>query len=110
MELAGGELVALSADAAVVKGGHLEDRTGRVTDVLVTRDGVTRFTSLRIDTTSNHGTGCTFASAIAAHLAHGTDLTQAVDSAQRYVWNGDGECHSDREWTRTTQPHVRARI
>ena len=58
-----------------------------MTDVLVTREGVTRFTSLRIDTTSNHGTGCTFASAIAAHLAHGTDLTQAVDSAQRYVWN-----------------------
>lgn len=87
MELAGGELVALSAAAAVVKGGHLEDRTGRVTDVLVTRERVTRFTSLRIDTTSNHGTGCTFASAIAAHLAHGTDLTQAVDSAQRYVWN-----------------------
>ncbi len=87
MELAGGELVALSADAAVVKGGHLEDGSGRVTDVLVTREGVTRFTSLRIDTTSNHGTGCTFASAIAAHLAHGLDLTRAVDTAQRFVWN-----------------------
>ncbi len=87
MELVGGELVSLGADAAVVKGGHLDDGSGRVTDVLVTRDGVNRFTSLRIDTTSNHGTGCTFASAIAAHLAHGLNLTQAVDSAQRYVWN-----------------------
>ena len=87
MELVGGELVSSGADAAVVKGGHLEDGSGRVTDVLVTRDGVTRFTSLRIDTASNHGTGCTFASAIAAHLAHGIELASAVDSAQRYVWN-----------------------
>ena len=87
MELAGGELVAAGAGAAVVKGGHLDDGSGRVTDVLVTRDGAKRFTSLRIDTTSSHGTGCTFASAIAAHLAHGIDLAQSVDSAQRYVWN-----------------------
>ncbi len=87
MELVGGELVEAGAGAAVVKGGHLEDGSGRVTDVLVTRDGAKRFTSLRIDTTSNHGTGCTFASSIAAHLAHGLDLESAVDSAQRYVWN-----------------------
>ncbi len=87
MELAGSELVSNGAKAAVVKGGHLDDRTGRVTDVLVTKSGVERFTSIRIDTTSNHGTGCTFASAIAAHLARGIDLTTAVDLSQRYVWN-----------------------
>ena len=87
MELVGGELVSSGAGAAVVKGGHLDDGSGRVTDVLVTRDGAKHFTSLRIDTTSNHGTGCTFASAIAAHLAHGVDLELAVDLAQRYVWN-----------------------
>ena len=87
MELAGGELVTMGADAAVVKGGHFDDGSGRVTDVLVTREGVTRITSLRIDTTSNHGTGCTFASAVAAHMAHGIELASAVDLAQRYVWN-----------------------
>ena len=87
MELVGGELVMMGAGAAVVKGGHFDDGTGRVNDVLVTRDGVKHITSLRIDTTSNHGTGCTFASAIAAHLAHGTELDTAVDLAQRYVWN-----------------------
>ena len=87
MELAGGELVTMGADAAVVKGGHFDDGSGRLTDVLVTRDGVRHFASLRIDTTSNHGTGCTFASAIAAHLAHGLDLASSVDAAQRYVWN-----------------------
>ena len=87
MELAGGELVMMGAGAAVVKGGHFDDGSGRVNDVLVTRDGVKHITSLRIETTSNHGTGCTFASAIAAHLAHGLDLTRSVDLAQRYVWN-----------------------
>ncbi len=87
MELVGGELVTMGADAAVVKGGHFDDGSGRVTDVLVTREGVTRITSLRIDTTSNHGTGCTFASAVAAHMAHGIELASAVDLAQRYVWN-----------------------
>lgn len=87
MELSGAELIVMGADAAVVKGGHLDDGSGRVNDVLVTRDGIERFTSLRIDTTSNHGTGCTFASAIAAHLAHGLDLVESVDAAQRYVWN-----------------------
>lgn len=87
MELAGGELVMMGADAAVVKGGHFEDGTGRVNDVLVTRDGAFTFTTLRIDTTSNHGTGCTFASAVAAHLAHGLELETAVERSQRYVWN-----------------------
>ncbi len=86
MELAGGELLVMGAEAAVVKGGHLDDGSGRVTDVLVTRDGVKHITSFRIETTSNHGTGCTFASAIAAHLAHGLALADAVDLAQRYVW------------------------
>ena len=90
MELAGGELVMMGAGAAVVKGGHFDDGSGRVNDVLVTRDGVKHITSLRIETTSNHGTGCTFASAIAAHLAHGLDLTRSVDLAQRYVWNAMG--------------------
>ena len=87
MDLAGSELIAMGAGAAVVKGGHLNDGSGQINDVLVTRDGVRRFTSLRIDTTSNHGTGCTFASAVAAHLAHGLVLAEAVDAAQRYVWN-----------------------
>ncbi|MEX2599813.1 MAG: bifunctional hydroxymethylpyrimidine kinase/phosphomethylpyrimidine kinase, partial [Dehalococcoidia bacterium] len=66
----------------VVKGGHF----GRdATDVLF--DG-TEFTELRadrIDTTSTHGTGCTFASAIAAGLAHGNAVETAVANAKEYV-------------------------
>ncbi len=87
MELVGGELIIMGANTAVVKGGHFDDGSGRITDVLVTRDGVKHFTSLRIDTTNDHGTGCTFASAVAAHLAHGLDIASAVDRSQRYVWN-----------------------
>ena len=87
MELAGGELVMMGADAAVVKGGHFDDGAGRVNDVLVSKEGARTFTTLRIDTTSNHGTGCTFASAIAAHLAHGLELPTAVELSQRYVWH-----------------------
>lgn len=94
MELVGGELLMMGAGAAVVKGGHLDDESGRVTDVLVTRNGVKHITSFRIETTSNHGTGCTFASAIAAHLAHGLALDESVDLAQRYVWQAMANAQS----------------
>ncbi len=94
MELVGGELLVMGADAAVVKGGHFDDGSGRVTDVLVTREGVEHFVSIRIETTSNHGTGCTFGSAIAAHLAHGLPLVEAVDLAQRYVWQAMANAQS----------------
>jgi hydroxymethylpyrimidine/phosphomethylpyrimidine kinase len=68
----------------VVKGGHLEE-TGFSTDLFY--DGV-RFEELsepRIDTRNTHGTGCTFASAIAARLALGDEMLDAVRAAKRYV-------------------------
>ena len=66
----------------VVKGGHLE---GAAVDVLF--DGITfdTFESDRIDTPNTHGTGCTFASAIAAELAKGLDVKTAVGEAKAYV-------------------------
>ena len=66
MERAGRALVALGAQAALVKGGHLPG--DRLVDVLVTGDGVRRYESPRIHTTSTHGTGCTLSAAIAAGL------------------------------------------
>lgn len=115
MELAGGELVMMGADAAVVKGGHFDDGTGRVNDVLVTEEGALTFTTLRIDTTSNHGTGCTFASAVAAHLAHGLELAPAVEMSQRYVWNamanadqiGGGHGPLNHMWAHSYDPNER---
>lgn len=72
------------ASAVLVKGGHLD---GPATDVLFDGSGFTEFTEERIDTTSNHGTGCTLASSIAANLANGADLPSAVASAKAYVTN-----------------------
>ena len=54
-------------------------------DVLITPSGETRFESGRIDSRHTHGTGCTLASAIAAHLARGRSLESAVAQARNYV-------------------------
>lgn len=76
------EIVALGAQAVVLKGGH---REGPATDLFY--DGVSfrEYTAVRVETTSTHGTGCTFASAIAASLAKGSDLRPAVAAAKAYV-------------------------
>jgi hydroxymethylpyrimidine/phosphomethylpyrimidine kinase len=85
---AGRRLVARGAKSALIKGGHLPSpRAGAdvVVDVLVTRDDVLRFESPRIASRSTHGTGCTLASAIAAHLARGETLPNAVELARTFV-------------------------
>jgi hydroxymethylpyrimidine/phosphomethylpyrimidine kinase len=67
----------------LIKGGHLlEDRA---TDLLYDGRFFELFKSEFIDTPHTHGTGCTFASAIAAHLALGKPLTQAVTAAKAYL-------------------------
>lgn len=71
-------------DAVLVKGGHLSGAEQAV-DVLVGGDGSHTFSAPRIDTKHTHGTGCTYASAIAANLAKGRDLAGAVERAKRYV-------------------------
>ncbi len=71
-------------DAVLAKGGHLSDEDEAI-DVLVDGTDVHTFTAPRIDTKHTHGTGCTYASAIAANLAKGHDLHAAVDRAKRYV-------------------------
>ncbi len=83
MERAGLQLHAMGAAAVLVKGGHMKGDV--LTDVLVTRSGVERFTDSRIDTQENHGTGCTLASAIAMGLAQGLTLSDAVARGRRYL-------------------------
>jgi hydroxymethylpyrimidine/phosphomethylpyrimidine kinase len=73
----------LGAHAALVKGGHIEGEIIR--DVLLTREGYRVFESERIDTKATHGTGCTLASAIAAYLAQGLPLPDAVEQARAYL-------------------------
>jgi hydroxymethylpyrimidine/phosphomethylpyrimidine kinase len=83
MRRAADHLLRLGAKAAVVKGGHL---TGdRLYDLIV--DGRTSHVieAQRLATRSTHGTGCTFAAAIATGLAQGLGLFPAVDRAHAYV-------------------------
>ena len=76
------EIVNLGCRCVVVKGGHLD---GPATDLFF--DGISfhEFTTSRIDTKNTHGTGCTFASAVAAGLALGMTPTDAVALAKEYV-------------------------
>ena len=72
----------MGAASVVIKGGH---REGPVVDTLYS-DGIFReFSSPRIESRNTHGTGCTFASAVAAYLAHGRSVEQAVYHAKEYV-------------------------
>ena len=76
------KIIALGAKAVLVKGGHLDD----VADDLLF-DGVREawFTGKRIQTKNTHGTGCTLSSSLAANLAKGMNLTEAVAASKAYV-------------------------
>lgn len=84
MEAAASELLAMGAQAVLVKGGHLQGEV--VSDLLAFRGGEKVWMrDSRIHTPNTHGTGCTLSSAIASHLALGQDLLQAVQSARTYI-------------------------
>ncbi len=80
---AGKALLDLGARAALVKGGHLDSDI--LVDILVTADGVERYTRPRLHTRATHGTGCTLSAAITAALALGHDLHHAVPQALDYL-------------------------
>jgi hydroxymethylpyrimidine/phosphomethylpyrimidine kinase len=78
------DLQAMGAAAVLVKGGHLDGDTVR--DVLRLASGEEKiFAGPRIETRSNHGTGCTLASAITAGLAQGLPIPTAVERARAYL-------------------------
>jgi hydroxymethylpyrimidine/phosphomethylpyrimidine kinase len=76
-------IFALGPKAVVVKGGHLEG--AHAVDLLYDGHAFTEFSAPRYSGGPTHGTGCTFASAIAAGLALGDDVAASVDRAKRYV-------------------------
>jgi hydroxymethylpyrimidine/phosphomethylpyrimidine kinase len=76
-------LLALGAQAVVIKGGHAQGRDS--VDLLVDRNGVVALPLGRISSRNTHGTGCAFSAAIAAGLAKGMDLEAATRSAKAYV-------------------------
>ena len=83
MRTQGERLLALGATAVLIKGGHGE--APESVDILVERLGTTRLPAPRIATRNTHGTGCTLSSAIAAGLAKGLSLHDAVAAAKSYV-------------------------
>jgi hydroxymethylpyrimidine/phosphomethylpyrimidine kinase len=83
MQAQGERLRAAGANAVLIKGGHAQGAES--VDLLVEQAHVTRFASRRVATHNTHGTGCTLSSAIAAGLAKGLALPDAVRAAKTYV-------------------------
>jgi hydroxymethylpyrimidine/phosphomethylpyrimidine kinase len=80
---AGERLLETGVDAALVKGGHVSGDAVR--DVLVTDGGVETFEHPRVDTEATHGSGCALGSAVAARLAHGDELDDAVEAGVSFL-------------------------
>lgn len=76
----------LGCRAVLLKGGHGGGATA--VDILCDASGVERFERPKIDTRHTHGTGCTLSAAIAALLARGVTLREAIARAKEYVWQG----------------------
>jgi hydroxymethylpyrimidine/phosphomethylpyrimidine kinase len=101
-------LMALGANAVLMKGGHACGAESA--DLLVTATTSMRVNGERIETRNTHGTGCTLSAAIAAGLAKGLALTEAVREAKAYttaaiaaadrlaVGNGPGPLHHFYRW------------
>jgi len=84
MHDAGRRIRDLGARVVVVKGGHL-DTGADVVDVVCTDRGDFEMHGPRMPTVHTHGTGCTFAAAIAARLARGETLEEAIRGARAYL-------------------------
>jgi hydroxymethylpyrimidine/phosphomethylpyrimidine kinase len=79
-------LLALGCGAVLLKGGHGKGEDA--IDILCGAGGIERFVRPKVDTSHTHGTGCTLSAAIAALLAQGAGLEEAVGRAKDYVWQG----------------------
>jgi hydroxymethylpyrimidine/phosphomethylpyrimidine kinase len=101
-------LLALGAKAVLIKGGHASGPES--VDLLIEANAITRLAAARIATRNTHGTGCTLSSAIAAGLAKGLALADAVRAAKTYVTaaiaaagkltigSGNGPVHHFHAW------------
>ena len=83
MELAASDLYKMGAGNVLIKGGHLSGRLS--TDILFDGTRCHHFSSERIFTSNTHGTGCTYASAIATLLAQGEPLLTAVERSKTFI-------------------------
>src|SRR6195256_6947837 len=111
MEAAARKIVEMGARAVIVKGGHME----RAVDVLFDGEIITQLGGDKVKADNNHGTGCTFASAITALLAAGRTLAEAAMLAKAYVTKaiekgyaiGKGRIPLDHFYRLRTEPPAR---
>jgi hydroxymethylpyrimidine/phosphomethylpyrimidine kinase len=82
MERAARRIMDLGARAVLVKGGHSAESAN---DLLVTPEAVVELPAPRIATPHTHGTGCTYSAAVAACLAQGLPLVEAVRRAKAFI-------------------------
>lgn len=82
MRLVAEQILELGAKAVLVKGGHLN---GSADDLFFDGSSELWFMGERIDTKNTHGTGCTLSSSLAANLAQGLSLADAVAASKSYV-------------------------
>ena len=85
MKDAAEKIYSLGCKNVLVKGGHLE--SSEATDILFDGNNFYDFSCSRITTENTHGTGCTYASAIAANLAKGDDIRLSIKKAKVYLTN-----------------------
>ena len=85
MQEAARDLSRYGSKNILVKGGHLEDADSSDLLFVTEEDRFVRLEGSRIDTRNTHGTGCTLSSAIAAHLARGLGIEDAVRKAKIYI-------------------------
>jgi len=103
-------LLSAGANAVLIKGGH--GGGDNSIDLFVDHSGVMEFSAPRVETTNDHGTGCTLAAAITAGLATGLSLKEAVRDAKAYlqqaliagktleIGGGHGPVHHFHHWWR----------
>jgi len=108
MRMQAQKLLKLGAKAVLIKGGH--GQGAESSDLLIDAGGFVRLTAPRLPTHNTHGTGCTLSSAVAAELAKGRTLADAVRIAKNYitaaikaadrlkVGKGHGPVHHFHQW------------
>ncbi|MDE3138044.1 MAG: bifunctional hydroxymethylpyrimidine kinase/phosphomethylpyrimidine kinase [Acidobacteriota bacterium] len=106
MKAAAQKLVEMGARAAVVKGGHLD----KPIDVLFDGNEIVTFGGEQVKSGHTHGTGCVFSSAIAAQLASGRPLPEAVTLAKAFVTKAIEHGHAIGKGAGPVNPFFRFRL
>ncbi len=85
MKQAAHDLAQYGSRSVLIKGGHLDDQDSSDLLFISVQERFVVFKGERIATRNNHGTGCTFSSAIASFLAKGLPLEESVKLAKEYI-------------------------